>query len=67
MPGKPTEHNHKDDLRSDDFQDDFQQLFQELLKPEALKSLYRSPGNKKNQLVLCKKFTDDRRQTTDAK
>ena len=24
------------------------------LKPEALKSLYRSPGNKKNQLVLCK-------------
>jgi hypothetical protein len=23
----PTEHVHKDDLRSDDFQDDFQQLF----------------------------------------
>jgi hypothetical protein len=23
-------------------------------KPEALKSLYRSPGYKKNQLVLCK-------------
>jgi hypothetical protein len=22
-------------------------------EPEALKSLYRSPGNKKNQLVLC--------------
>jgi hypothetical protein len=22
-------------------------------KPEALKSLYRSPGYKKNQLVLC--------------
>ena len=35
MPGKPTEHNHKDDLRSDDFQDDFQQLFQELLKQMA--------------------------------
>ena len=26
------------------------------LKPEALKSLYRSPGNKKNQLVLCKNY-----------
>jgi hypothetical protein len=35
IPGKPTEHNHKDDLRSDDFQDDFQQLFQELLKQMA--------------------------------
>ena len=27
-----------------------------LFKPEALKSLYRSPGNKKNQLVLCKNY-----------
>ena len=27
-----------------------------LNKPEALKSLYRSPGNKKNQLVLCKNY-----------
>ena len=26
------------------------------MKPEALKSLYRSPGNKKNQLVLCKNY-----------
>ena len=26
------------------------------IKPEALKSLYRSPGNKKNQLVLCKNY-----------
>jgi len=25
------------------------------IQPEALKSLYRSPGYKKNQLVLCKK------------
>ena len=25
-------------------------------KPEALKSLYRSPGNKKKQLVLCKNY-----------
>ena len=25
-------------------------------KPEALKSLYRSPGYKKNQLVLCKNY-----------
>jgi hypothetical protein len=25
-------------------------------KTEALKSLYRSPGNKKKQLVLCKKY-----------
>jgi hypothetical protein len=24
--------------------------------PEALKSLYRSPGNKKKQLVLCKNY-----------
>jgi hypothetical protein len=27
-----------------------------LKKPEALKSLYRSPGYKKNQLVLCKNY-----------
>ena len=26
------------------------------LKPEALKSLYRSPGYKKKQLVLCKNY-----------
>ena len=25
-------------------------------QPEALKSLYCSPGNKKNQLVLCKNY-----------
>jgi hypothetical protein len=25
-------------------------------KPEALKSLYRSPGYKKNQLALCKNY-----------
>ena len=25
-------------------------------KPEALKSLYRSPGNKKKKLVLCKNY-----------
>ena len=25
-------------------------------KPEARKSLYHSPGYKKNQLVLCKKY-----------
>jgi len=25
-------------------------------KPEALNSLYRSPGYKKNQLVLCKNY-----------
>jgi hypothetical protein len=24
------------------------------IEPEALKSLYRSPGSKKKQLVLCK-------------
>jgi hypothetical protein len=28
----------------------------DLYKPEALKSLYRSPGYKKNQLVLCKNY-----------
>jgi hypothetical protein len=27
-----------------------------LLQPEALKSLYRSPVYKKNQLVLCKNY-----------
>ena len=32
------------------------QLVDSTLKPEALKSLYRSPGNKKNQLVLCKNY-----------
>jgi hypothetical protein len=26
------------------------------IKPEALKSMYRSPGYKKNQLVLCKNY-----------
>ena len=26
------------------------------ISPEALKSLYHSPGNKKNQLVLCKNY-----------
>jgi hypothetical protein len=26
------------------------------IKPEALKSLYHSPGYKKNQLVLCKNY-----------
>ena len=26
------------------------------MEPEALKSLYRSPGNKKKQLVLCKNY-----------
>ena len=26
------------------------------IKPEALKSLYRSPGYKKKQLVLCKNY-----------
>jgi hypothetical protein len=25
-------------------------------EPEALKSLYRSPGYQKNQLVLCKNY-----------
>ena len=25
-------------------------------QPEALKSLYRSPGYKKNQLVICKNY-----------
>jgi hypothetical protein len=27
-----------------------------ILQPEASKSLYRSPGYKKNQLVLCKNY-----------
>ena len=27
-----------------------------IYQPEALKSLYRSPGNKKKQLVLCKNY-----------
>ena len=30
--------------------------FGHITKPEALKSLYRSPGNKKKQLVLCKNY-----------
>ena len=45
------------------FKTDFYKLVQNInnstiswLKPEALKSLYRSPGYKKNQLVLCKNF-----------
>jgi hypothetical protein len=31
-------------------------FFNIIAKPEALKSLYRSPGYKKNQLVLCKNY-----------
>jgi hypothetical protein len=33
-------------------------VLEELIKmqPEALKSLYRSPGYKKNQLVVCKNY-----------
>ena len=31
-------------------------LRHKLKEPEALKSLYRSPGNKKNQLVLCTNY-----------
>jgi len=31
-------------------------LYVYYIKPEALKSLYRSPGNKKKQLVLCKNY-----------
>ena len=27
-----------------------------IITPEALKSLYRSPGYKKKQLVLCKNY-----------
>ena len=33
-----------------------QNLLENFIKPEALKSLYRSPGYKKNQLVLCKNY-----------
>jgi hypothetical protein len=32
------------------------QYFDILDEPEALKSLYHSPGYKKNQLVLCKNY-----------
>jgi hypothetical protein len=37
---------------------DVNQIYTILLnqKPEALKSLYRSPGSKKKQLVLCKNY-----------
>jgi hypothetical protein len=31
-------------------------LYNNKTGPEALKSLYRSPGYKKNQLVLCKNW-----------
>ena len=31
-------------------------IFHLIFQPEALKSLYCSPGNKKNQLVLCKNY-----------
>jgi hypothetical protein len=34
----------------------FQNASSRMNEPEALKSLYRSPGNKKNQLVLCKNY-----------
>jgi hypothetical protein len=31
-------------------------IWNRYIKPEALKSLYRSPGYKRNQLVLCKNY-----------
>jgi hypothetical protein len=35
----------------------YKQIYNHLhIKPEGLKSLYRSPGYKKNQLVLCKNY-----------
>jgi hypothetical protein len=33
-----------------------QVVSEEKIKPEALKSLYRSPGNKKNQLAISGKY-----------
>ena len=39
------------DISFDEDDDDDEQI-----KPEALKSLYRSPGYKKKQLVLCKNY-----------
>ena len=34
-----------------------EKIYRIIYKPEALKSLYyRSPGYKKNQLVLCKNY-----------
>ena len=35
----------------------YKQIYNHLhIKPEGLKSLYRSPGYKKNQMVLCKNY-----------
>ena len=35
----------------------YKQIYNHLhIKPEGLKSRYRSPGYKKNQLVLCKNY-----------
>ena len=35
----------------------YKQIYNHLhIKPEGLKSLYRSPGYKKNQLALCKNY-----------
>ena len=49
-----TEHKHPGLQLSDD--GNWNKHIDMITKPEALKSLYRSPGYKKNQLVLCKNY-----------
>ena len=66
-PEKYQEIKNKDKLRKQKergknriiLQNDLKQLVEareKKKKTEALKSLYRSPGNKKKQLVLCKNY-----------
>ena len=47
---------YKDNIQNKQKNKDVQGQYPKQVEPEALKSLYRSPGYKKNQLVLCKNY-----------
>jgi hypothetical protein len=47
---------YKDNIQNKQKNKDVQGQYPKQVEPEALKSQYRSPGYKKNQLVLCKNY-----------
>ena len=48
--------NYDKNGKSTTDQNEIMEIEVDYYKPEALKSLYRSPGYRKNQLVLCKNY-----------
>ena len=48
--------NYDKNGKSTTDQNEIMEIEVDYYKPKALKSLYRSPGYKKNQLVLCKNY-----------